>query len=79
MTDDKNKRFTAWSLYSFRDLKHLLKKDGEVKIRFSHVAQMNDPLEGKVLMSFFGDKYYNSVIHDVSFNKYILCLTSNLE
>lgn len=78
VTDDKIKDLQLGHYTRLETLKHLLKKDEEVKIRFSHVAQMNDPLEGKVLMSFFGDKYYNSVIHDVSFNKYILCLTSNL-
>lgn len=78
VTDDKIKDLQLGHYTRLETLKHLLKKDEEVKIRFSHVAQMNDPLEGKVLMSFFGDKYYNSVIHDVTFNKYILCLTSNL-
>lgn len=76
--EDKIKDLHLGHYTCLETLKHLLKKDEEVKIRLSHVAQMNDPLEGKVLMSFFGDKYYNSVIHDVTFNKYILCLTSNL-
>lgn len=52
VTDDKIKDLQLGHYTRLETLKHLLKKDKEVKIRFSHVAQMNDPLEGKVLMSF---------------------------
>lgn len=76
--EDKIKDLHLGHYTRLETLKHLLKKDKEVKIRLSHVAQMNDPLEGKVLMSCFGDEYYNTSIQDVTFSKFILCLTSNL-
>lgn len=76
--EDKIKDLHLGHYTRLETLKHLLKKDEEVKIRLSHVAQMNDPLEGKVLMSCFGDEYYNTSIQDVTFSKFILCLTSNL-
>lgn len=76
--EDKIKDLHLGHYTRLETLKHLLKKDEEVKIRLSHVAQMNDPLEGKVLMSCFSDEYYNTNIPDVTFSKFILCLTSNL-
>ena len=76
--EDKIKDLHLGHYTRLETLKHLLKKDEEVKIRLSHVAQMNDPLEGKELMSCFGDEYNNTNIQDVTFSKFILCLTSNL-
>lgn len=76
--EDKIKDLHLGHYTRLETLKHLLKKDEEVKIRLSHVAQMNDPLEGKALMSCFGDEYNNTNIQDVTFSKFILCLTSNL-
>ena len=64
--EDKIKDLHLGHYTRLETLKHLLKKDEEVKIRLSHVAQMNDPLEG------------NTNIQDVTFSKFILCLTSNL-